>query len=96
MIILAILSSVSSGASGESIGLLDLAIIAGALAIPIPISMFVLPKVLKKISKSQEYFITIFTWLVPSTSHDFLQTQIIYGNRRTYRRHKLIDFTIST
>jgi Kef-type K+ transport system membrane component KefB len=57
MIILAILSSVSSGASGESIGLLDLAIIAGALAILIPISMFVLPKVLKKISKSQEYLL---------------------------------------
>lgn len=57
MILLAIISSLSAGATGGSISLIDLALIAGVLIILIPISMFVLPKVLKKISKSQEYLL---------------------------------------
>ena len=57
MILLAIISSFSASAAGGAIGLLDLAIIAGVLIILVPISMFVLPKVLKKISKSQEYLL---------------------------------------
>lgn len=57
MIILTILSSMSAGSAGGSIGLIDLAIIIGAILILIPISLFILPRILKKISKSQEYLL---------------------------------------
>lgn len=57
MIILAIMSSLSAGATGGSIGLIDLAIILATILALIPISIFVLPKILKKISKSQEYLL---------------------------------------
>lgn len=57
MIILAVLSSISASASGGSIGLVDLALIVGVLAILVPTSIYVLPRILKKISKSQEYLL---------------------------------------
>ncbi|MDD3013599.1 MAG: cation:proton antiporter [Candidatus Gastranaerophilales bacterium] len=56
MIILAVVSSISS-ASGESMTTLDLiAIIAISLAL-IPIAIYIMPKILKKIAKSQEYLL---------------------------------------
>lgn len=57
MIILTVLSSMSAGSTGGSIGLIDFAIILGAILLLIPISLFILPRILKKISKSQEYLL---------------------------------------
>lgn len=57
MIVLAIISSLSAGSSGNAMGLVDLLIIAGVIAILIPISIYIIPIVLKTISKSQEYLL---------------------------------------
>lgn len=57
MLILAAISSLSSGAIGASINLIDLGIIAGILVLLIPISLYVLPALMEKVSKSQEYLL---------------------------------------
>lgn len=57
MLIMAVISSLSVGASGRSLSLTNLSMIISILLILIPISMYVLPWLLKKIAKSQEYLL---------------------------------------
>ena len=57
MLILAAISSLSSGTIGTSLNLLDFGIIVGILLLLIPISIHVLPALMEKVSKSQEYLL---------------------------------------
>ena len=57
MIILAIISSFSSTAIGDSFSAVNIVLIFGILALLIPISMYFLPFITKKIAKSQEYLL---------------------------------------
>jgi len=55
MIVLAMVSSLSSGAAGSSISLLDLGAILAIIILLIPLSIYVMPAIMKKVAKSQEY-----------------------------------------
>jgi len=57
MLILAIISSFSSGAVGNSLSLLDLGIITAIIVLLIPLSIYVLPAIMKRVAKSQEYLL---------------------------------------
>jgi Kef-type K+ transport system membrane component KefB len=57
MLILAVISSLSPSAVGGSLNILDLGIILAVLALLIPLSMYILPFLMEKISKSQEYLL---------------------------------------
>lgn len=57
MIILAIISSISKSTNNESLSLQNISVIICILLLLVPISIYVLPKILKKIAKSQEYLL---------------------------------------
>ena len=57
MLILAAISSLSSSVIGASINLVDLGILAGTLVLLIPLAIYVLPALMEKVSKSQEYLL---------------------------------------
>ena len=57
MLILAVISSLSTKASGSSLSLQGLAIICGILALLVPLSIYVLPRLMKLVAKSQEYLL---------------------------------------
>ncbi|HZJ34683.1 MAG TPA: cation:proton antiporter [Candidatus Angelobacter sp.] len=57
MLILAIISSFSSGTAGSSLSLLDLGMITAIIVLLIPLSIYVLPTIMKRVAKSQEYLL---------------------------------------
>lgn len=57
MLILAAISSFSSSTTGGSINLLDLGFIVAIIILLIPLSVYVLPALMEKVSKSQEYLL---------------------------------------
>jgi len=57
MIILAVISSLSSGAVGRSLSFLDLGLILLIIATLIPMSLYIMPAIMKRITKSQEYLL---------------------------------------
>lgn len=81
MIVLAIISSISAGAVGNSINIVDLLIITATIAILIPISVYIMPIILKKISNSQEYLLLFsLGWcLVLAMLFDYLKLSMEIG-----------------
>lgn len=57
MIIMVILASLSVKSAGNSLTLSNLGIIFGILLLLVPVSVYVLPRLLKEIAKSQEYLL---------------------------------------
>lgn len=57
MLILAAISSLSSGVVGSSLSLLDLGLILAVIALLVPIAIYVMPFLMKKVTKSQEYLL---------------------------------------
>lgn len=56
MIILAVISSLSSKA-GNALSILNIGVIGAILLLLVPISIYVLPKIMKSVAKSQEYLL---------------------------------------
>lgn len=57
MIILAIISSLSSKAGNGVLSIADISMIGAILLLLVPISIYVLPKIMKSVAKSQEYLL---------------------------------------
>ena len=63
MILLALISSFSAKSTDDSLSILGMGAIVGVIALLIPISIHVFPKIMKSVAKSQEYLLLFsFGW----------------------------------